>query len=969
MKRSNRLGSIVLTAALVAGIVPVPAGAATTGALAPAERSRAARLAAPGAPGEAARPYVRDEVIVRFAPSAGVASVGTAHARGGAARAEKLGKNVPGLTLVKLKKGQSVAEAVAAYEAQPGVLYAQPNTYHRINGASVQLTPSDSKFPLLWGLKNTGQTDGYGQVGIPDADIDADEAWGLATGSSAVKVAVIDTGVDRNHPDLDGQMWVNTADLPGNGLDDDSNGYVDDTYGWDAVNTDGDPFDDHGHGTHVSGTIGGEGDNGFGVTGVNWDVTIVAIKAFDSSGSGTDADCIEAIEYATEVGADVVNCSWSGGGTGQGDALSDAIAANGALFACATGNESKDLDSVAVTETVFPAEYDLPNVIAVAASDNRDAVTDFSNYGATAADIAAPGSQIWSSIPGSVAKLVQSGSPTFNETFSGAPPWHVSSRINDWQLFGDTKFWSRAPFVGHADYVSDEKSAVILDHGIDVSPLSTPALFFKTYYDVEDRYDFLNVYMKDQAGVWWIDKWYSGYSGGWVEEFVNLDPYKGETSVTPSFELESDGTIDSVSDGYLGVFVDDVRVANSVPDYTNAYDAWDGTSMATPHVAGVAALLKAYKPDATTADLKAAILAGADVKTSLAGKVAGNRRLNAKGALDRIGVTAPAGVVTRIQGSDRYATAASIARKGWDPSANGSWPGVTHVIIANGETGREADPLSAAGLAGAYNAPVLLTQRTRLPSSTRSVIAQIAAKRKAQGTTLKVHLIGGTTSVPDARWNEIKAIPGVSASRDRLGGADRYQTSALIAKRVVSVRGKAAIPGVLIVAADNPAAYYDALAVSPAAYAAAMPMLAVKKGSVPVSISSVLNGALAGKRRYAASSSTYIGTGGLAGGTRLTTSSNRYTAATQIASNAVAKGWLSPQDTGLAAKLPDALTGGAFLGKRGGVLLFTDSSSAMQAAPRSWITARASRVLDGWVLGGTVSVPSGAQTTFAGLID
>jgi len=967
VKRVNRLGSIVLTAALVAGLVPVPASAATAGKLAPASGATAGRIPAPGAPGELARPYVRDEVIVRFAPGAGVASVGAAHARAGAARAEKLGKSVPGLTIVKLKKGQSVAEAVAAYEAQPGVLYAQPNTYHRINGASVQMTPSDPKFPLLWGLKNTGQTDGYGQAGIADADIDADEAWGLTTGSSAVKVAVIDTGVDREHPELDGQMWVNIADLPNNGLDDDSNGYVDDTFGWDAVNTDGDPYDDHGHGTHVSGTIGGEGDNGVGVTGVNWDVTIVAIKAFDSAGTGTDEDCIEAIEYAAEVGADVVNCSWSGGGTGQGDALSDAIAANGALFACATGNESHDLDTW--VDDSFPAEYDLPNVIAVAASDNRDVVAEFSNYGATAADIAAPGVQIWSSIPGSAAKLVQSGNPVFNETFSGTPPWFVSSMINDWGIFNDTTFWSRAPFAGHADYVNDEQSAIILDHGVDISSLSTPALFFKTYYDTEEDYDYLNVYMKDQDGTWWIDKWYSGWSGTWVEEFVNLDPYRGETSVTPAFELWSDGDIDSTSDGFLGVFVDDVRMANSVPDYTNAYDAWDGTSMATPHVAGVAALLKAYKPDATTADIKAALLAGADVKTSLAGKVAGNRRLNAKGALDQIGVAAPAGVVTRIQGADRYVVAAAMARKGWDPSANGTWPGVTHVIVANGETGKEADPLSAAGLAGAYNAPVLLTQAGRLPSATRSVITQLAAKRKAEGSSLKVHLIGGTASLPDARWNEIKAIPGVSATKDRLAGADRYQVSANIATRIVSVRGKAAIPGVLIVAADNPAAFYDALAVSPAAYAAAMPMLAVKKGSVPISISSVLNGALSGKPRFAASSSTYIGTGGLAGATRLTSSSNRYTAATQIATNAVAKGWLSPQDTGLAAKLPDALTGGAFLGKRGGVMLFTDSTSVMQAAPKSWITARGSQILDGWVLGGTASVPSGVQTTFAGLID
>src|SRR5262249_9769887 len=156
---------------------------------------------------------------------------------------------VPGLWEVHLSAGVSVEQALAAYSASPFVLGASPN--HTLH---VNQIPNDPNFSSMWGLNNTGQTGG-----TPDADIDAPEAWDVTTGSSRVVVAVLDTGVDYTHPDLAANIWTNPGEIPGNGIDDDHNGYVDDVHGYDFVNNDPDPMDDQGHGTHVAGTIGAVG--------------------------------------------------------------------------------------------------------------------------------------------------------------------------------------------------------------------------------------------------------------------------------------------------------------------------------------------------------------------------------------------------------------------------------------------------------------------------------------------------------------------------------------------------------------------------------------------------------------------------------------------------------------------------------------------------------------------------------------
>ena len=261
---------------------------------------------------------------------------------------------------VELPLGVTMEDALDIYRADPNVLYAEPNYILQITQV-----PSDPRLADMWGLENTGQT-----AGTIDADIDAAAAWDVTTGSRSTVVAVIDTGVDYTHPDLATNIWVNADEIAGDGVDNDNNGYTDDVHGYDFINRDGDPMDDQGHGTHVAGTVGAAGDNGLGVTGVNWNVQLMALKFLGADGSGTTADAIEAIYYARDNGADVINASW--GGDPYSQALYDAIAAArdaDQIFVAAAGNGNAFGIGINNDESPFyPSGYDLENVLAVAAS-------------------------------------------------------------------------------------------------------------------------------------------------------------------------------------------------------------------------------------------------------------------------------------------------------------------------------------------------------------------------------------------------------------------------------------------------------------------------------------------------------------------------------------------------------------------------------------------------------------------------
>jgi subtilisin family serine protease len=308
---------------------------------------------------------------------------------------------------VQLPKGKTVKQALAENWSKKDsrIKLVEPNYY-----VKTQAIPNDSFFPQLWALNNTGQTGG-----VAGFDIHATQAWELTTGSSEVIVAVIDSGIDYNHPDLAENIWVNSGEIPDNGIDDDQNGFIDDIYGYDFADNDSDPMDENNHGTHVAGTIAAHSNNALGVTGVNWQCRVMACKFLGADGYGNVSDAIEAINYAIANGATILNNSWGWQGNPSVSLETAIINArdNGVLFVAAAGNDSIDTDNGGS----YPACYEISNVISVAATDRYGDLAQFSNYGRNSVHLGAPGANIISTIR-------NSGYASFNGTSMAAP--HVS---------------------------------------------------------------------------------------------------------------------------------------------------------------------------------------------------------------------------------------------------------------------------------------------------------------------------------------------------------------------------------------------------------------------------------------------------------------------------------------------------------------------------------------------------------------
>ena len=299
----------------------------------------------------------------------------------------------------------NLTEAYEIWANDPHILFIEPNYTFSV----ADTFPNDDRIGNLWGLHNTGQNGGS-----IDADIDAPEAWDLQTGSKEIVIGVIDSGIDYTHPDLAANIWTNPGEIPGNGIDDDENGYIDDVHGWDFVDDDADPMDGNGHGTHVAGTIAAAGNNEVGISGVSWDASLMALRFLNNSGNGSSYHAILALEYATMMGADITNNSWIGGSYSSAAqfAINQANDAGSLYVACA-GNDRKDND---ITPT-YPASYLGNNVITVAATTKTDGLSSYSNYGASTVDLGAPGSSILSTKPGG-------GYTTKSGTSMAAP--HVS---------------------------------------------------------------------------------------------------------------------------------------------------------------------------------------------------------------------------------------------------------------------------------------------------------------------------------------------------------------------------------------------------------------------------------------------------------------------------------------------------------------------------------------------------------------
>ena len=324
------------------------------------------------------------QILVKFKSHVGSANRSRALTTAGLSQ-DAVFSLIPGLTLAEPIEGLTVRQTLENLANDPKVAYAEPDYM-----LTIAQVPDDPDYVQQYGLNNTGQTGG-----TANSDISIEAAWDIQTGSADIVVAIIDSGVDYNHDDLSSNIWTNPSEIPGNNIDDDRNGYVDDIRGWNFSANNNNPMDDNDHGTHVAGIIGANANNGIGIAGINWNVKIMPLKFMDARGRGRTSSAIRAIEYAVANGARISNNSWGGGSYSQ--ALFDAIqAANraGHLFIAAAGNSGRNNDR----RVHYPSSYSLPNIIAVGASDDADQLASFSNYGRQTVDLLAPGVSILSTV-------------------------------------------------------------------------------------------------------------------------------------------------------------------------------------------------------------------------------------------------------------------------------------------------------------------------------------------------------------------------------------------------------------------------------------------------------------------------------------------------------------------------------------------------------------------------------------------
>lgn len=372
--------------------------------------------------------YVNDEILVQYRKGTAESARKKIENLTKTRRVQKL--DIVDVIKLKVPKGQ-VFKKIRELEAKDEVAYAEPNFFR-----SIKALPNDLLISQQWGLHNIGQQV-KGVAGADDADIDAMQGWIKTKGSSSLKIAVVDTGIEWTHPDLAGNIWVNEGEVPGNGIDDDMNGFIDDTRGWDFFHNDNSTYDNINdfHGTHVAGIIGASTNNSLGVAGLNWDVKIMPVKFIGDGGFGTVADEISSLAYASNNGARIINASYGSSDFSRTEYNAiNALRNKNILIVAAAGNNGENNDAA----PLYPASYGLPNIISVAASNNLEKRASFSNTGANSVDIFAPGVNIISTLPGgkysylsgtSMATPFVSGSAGLLSSYYGHSVSSIKSRL------------------------------------------------------------------------------------------------------------------------------------------------------------------------------------------------------------------------------------------------------------------------------------------------------------------------------------------------------------------------------------------------------------------------------------------------------------------------------------------------------------------------------------------------------------
>jgi subtilisin family serine protease len=539
---------------------------------------------------------------------------------------------------IVLEPGASVDQALAVYAASPEVKFAEPNYLVR-----AQALPGDSYFNQQWGLYNSGQViNGY--TGTPGADLDALLAWGISSGSTDVVVALVDTGADLNHPDLAANIWTNPGEIPDNGIDDDGNLFIDDVHGWDFSDLDNDPQDGSGHGSHVAGIIGAVGDNTRGIAGVAWQVRIMPLRFMNAFEEGSTADAIKAIEYALDQGVKVINCSW--GSYSYSAALRYVIANANALFICAAGNDAADTDM----EPFYPASFNEDNIVSVAASDQMDQLTWFSNYGPASVDVAAPGARIFS--------LKEGRQIPWSENFDAGLPngWTTGGSGDTWAVADPPAMPGAAALaVSPVDNYVNDANAWVQAPVQDLSTASASQLTFQLIGQSEAYADYLFLEVSTDGSSWYCRPLqmggtikYGGVSGSvpyWMTAKADLGPWDGEPQLFLRLRFKSNSAYSGT-----GFFIDNLQMTTA--GQQDSYQFMQGTSMAAGYVSGLAALILSENESLSPAELKTAIENSADLSQHLLEQVASGGRVNAYNALSflkGLSLTAASAATDRIQ--------------------------------------------------------------------------------------------------------------------------------------------------------------------------------------------------------------------------------------------------------------------------------------------------------------------------------
>lgn len=684
---------------------------------------------------QAKKEYVEGEVIVKFKKNKldvkslfGKAQAFIFEKRFALSKSDEI-KNF-NIQIFKSKK--TTEQIISELKSDQNVEYVEPN-YKRFPAS---IFTNDTSKDLLWGLDNTGQTvlgDYPVHTGTIDKDIDAPEAWNVSEGSTSIIVAVIDSGVAYNHPDLTSNMWDGTSckDELGNPLGGCNHGY-------DFESNDKTPLPEtSSHGTHVAGIIAASKNNSKGIIGVSPKAKIMALK--------TDfyvSTEVKAIDFAIQNGAKIINASYGGNSYSQTeyDAI-NRFKSVGGIFVAAAGNDSANNDST----HFYPSDYTLDNIISVAGTDQNDGIVSYSNYGVTSVDVGAPGANIFSTIPSSNEVVYE----TFNGlTVPNVPSGWTKSTIlntNKWGTYDSMDgYWDKIlygqvpsfPYDGNANTAITSSTYNLISGGANIDFWAA----CDTEYITDGWADYMQLeYSSDGTNFIPAIDPYTGEEFRWDEptfDIQNGDALDGSGSsiyhytnvpipsqyLTSNFKFRFRWVTNSSDNDYDGCLVDDVKVTKLSDGADEKYDYKSGTSMATPHVAGLAALIEGYNSNLTSTQVKNIILSTGDSVSALSGKTVSGKRINAYNALLAV-----------QQNSQKAITSFTIPSQVGETLINESahtigvtmpfGTNITALVPTIIHTGSSISP--ASGVAGNFTSPKTYTV-TAVDSSTQAYLVTVS---------------------------------------------------------------------------------------------------------------------------------------------------------------------------------------------------------------------------------------------------